>query len=42
MLLPESEKDALDRFGDDGTLPQSEVDALWLRVFCAVGAGFFF
>jgi len=42
MLLGKAEEDALDRFGDDGTLPQGEVDALWLRVLGSVCAGFFF
>ncbi len=41
-LLREAEEDALDRFGDDGTLPQGEVDAPWLRVLGAVCVGFFF
>ena len=41
-LLRETEEDALDRFGDYGTLSQSEVDALWLRVLGAMYAGLFF
>jgi len=41
-LLRKAEEEALDRFGDDGTLPQGEVDAPWFRVLCAVCAGFFF
>ncbi len=32
MLLGEAEEDTLNRFGDDGALPQAEVDTPWLWV----------
>ncbi len=41
-ILIEPEEDALNRSGDDGALPQGEVDAPGLRVLRAMCAGLFF
>ena len=42
LLLFKPEQDALNRPGDDGALPQGEVDAPGLRVLSAMCAGLFF
>ena len=41
-LLGESEEHALNRFDDDGALPQGEVDTSRLGILRAMESGFFF